>query len=127
MQGIALLGAFLRLTPFRERSGLTEDQLFEALDRVLNKYFGKQGPNVIAENLAVARQGYREVTEVRPPAGENASENSHELPWHWESGACARDGCLVWKSLNVAVKFIERLALESLLRLLFFHGLALFL
>lgn len=95
MQGIALLGAFLRLTPFRERSGLTEDQLFESLDRVLNKYFGKQGPKVIAENLAVARHGYREVTEVLPPAGENAFENAHESPWHWESAACAGDGCLV--------------------------------
>ncbi|HKW96484.1 MAG TPA: 2-oxoacid:acceptor oxidoreductase family protein [Bryobacteraceae bacterium] len=93
MQGIALLGAFLRLTPFRERQNLTEDQLFQSLDRVLNKYFGKQGPKVIAENLAVARRGYREVVEVVP--GDVDSAKTNGAPWHWEAPACPGDGCLI--------------------------------
>jgi pyruvate-ferredoxin/flavodoxin oxidoreductase len=95
MQGIALLGAFLRLTPFREKSGLSEDQLFESLDRVLNKYFGKQGPKVIAENLTVARRGYREVAEVVPPKDAAAHEKTSVPAWHWEAPAGPTDGCLV--------------------------------
>src|SRR6185295_20231278 len=50
---------------------------------------------VIAENLAVARHGYREVTEVLPPSGDNAYANAYESPWHWESVACPGDDCLV--------------------------------
>ena len=94
MQGIALLGAFLRLTPFRERAGFTEDQLFESLDKVLNKYFGKQGAKVVAENLEVARRGYREVVEVRPSAEEPAKSNG-AAAWHWEAPVFASDRCIV--------------------------------
>ena len=94
MQGIALLGAFLRLTPFRERAGLSEEQLFGSLERVLTKYFGKQGPKVVAENLAVARRGYEEVVEVvsedEPQPGSNGKP-----AWHWEAPAAPVDGCLV--------------------------------
>jgi pyruvate-ferredoxin/flavodoxin oxidoreductase len=93
MQGIALLGAFLRLTPFRERAGLSEDQLFDSLDRVLNKYFGKQGPKVIAENLSVARRGYSEVAEVAPGAEESGKVNGSA--WHWEAPAGPGDGCMI--------------------------------
>ncbi|HUJ21544.1 MAG TPA: 2-oxoacid:acceptor oxidoreductase family protein [Bryobacteraceae bacterium] len=95
MQGIALLGAFLRLTPFQGRSGLSEEMLFQSLDRVLNKYFGKQGAKVIAENLAVARRGYLEVTEVVPMPDEMGSEKPGGSEWHWEAPACPTNGCLV--------------------------------
>jgi pyruvate-ferredoxin/flavodoxin oxidoreductase len=101
MQGIALLGAFLRLTPFREEHGLTEDQLFGSLEHVLGKYFGKQGAKVIAENLAVARRGYREVAEVLVSAASEARE-SVPTPWHWESQPGC-DGCLVSDSFSERV------------------------
>ena len=58
MQGIGLLGAFLRLTPFRERAGLSAEQLFEKLEQTLSHYFGKRGARVVADNLAAARRGY---------------------------------------------------------------------
>ncbi len=67
MQGIVLLGAFLRLTPFAERAALNEEALFAALEKTLEKYFGKRGQQVVADNMAAARRGYREVTEVIPP------------------------------------------------------------
>jgi pyruvate-ferredoxin/flavodoxin oxidoreductase len=72
MQGIVLLGAFLRLTPFREQAGLSEEELFAALEKTLEKYFGRRGKQVIADNLAAARRGYHEVTQVAPPAAEEA-------------------------------------------------------
>jgi pyruvate-ferredoxin/flavodoxin oxidoreductase len=93
MQGIALLGAFLRLTPFRERKGLSEEQLFQSLDSFLAKYFGKQGPKVIAENLAVARRGFQEVKEVLP-AGDEASTDGHEQ-WRWRAPIGPANGSLV--------------------------------
>jgi pyruvate-ferredoxin/flavodoxin oxidoreductase len=74
MQGIVLLGSFLRLTPFAERAGLDKQQLFEALEKVLRKYFGKRGERVVADNMNAARRGYEEVQEVIPSADEPAEE-----------------------------------------------------
>ncbi len=79
MQGIALLGAFLGLTPFRERAGLSADDMFAALEKVLTKFFGKRGAKVVAENLAIARRAYREVKEVHPPEQEIGQEESREF------------------------------------------------
>ncbi len=68
MQGIVLLGAFLRLTPFQEKAGFSKEQLFDSLEKVIRKYFGKRGEQVVADNLAAARRGYEEVREVTPSA-----------------------------------------------------------
>jgi pyruvate-ferredoxin/flavodoxin oxidoreductase len=73
MQGIALLGAFLRLTPFREAARLSDQELFTSLETVLVKYFGKRGQQVVADNVAVARRGYKKVTEIVLSAEERAS------------------------------------------------------
>jgi pyruvate-ferredoxin/flavodoxin oxidoreductase len=75
MQGIVLLGAFLRLTPFRELAGLDEDHLFSALETTLAKYFGKRGGRVVADNLAAARRGYNEVAEVLPPREDQPADS----------------------------------------------------
>ncbi|OFV98087.1 MAG: pyruvate ferredoxin oxidoreductase, partial [Acidobacteria bacterium RIFCSPLOWO2_02_FULL_61_28] len=64
MQGIVLLGIFLRVTPFQARLGLTEAQLFENVEMSLGRYFGKRGQQVVASNLQAARRGYEEVLEV---------------------------------------------------------------
>jgi pyruvate/2-oxoacid:ferredoxin oxidoreductase beta subunit/Pyruvate/2-oxoacid:ferredoxin oxidoreductase gamma subunit/ferredoxin len=86
MQGIVLLGAFLRLTPFRERAGLDEEQLFTALRRPLEKYFGKRGEKVVEDNLAAVRRGYHEVAEVLPPAEDQQAAAAvlpvHHRQWH---------------------------------------------
>ena len=66
MQGIALLGAFLRLTPFAERKGIGVEEMFGGLGQALEKYFGKRGKQVVEENLAVAREGFEKVTLVPP-------------------------------------------------------------
>jgi pyruvate/2-oxoacid:ferredoxin oxidoreductase beta subunit/Pyruvate/2-oxoacid:ferredoxin oxidoreductase gamma subunit/Pyruvate/2-oxoacid:ferredoxin oxidoreductase delta subunit len=79
MQGIVLLGAFLKLTPFAGRTGLEEQALFAALEKTLEKYFGKRGAQVVADNMNAARRGFREVAEVTPPPGEEALEALHVL------------------------------------------------
>jgi pyruvate-ferredoxin/flavodoxin oxidoreductase len=64
MQGIVLLGVFLRVTPFRGERGLSEDAVFEAVERSLRRVFGKRGERVIQDNVAAIRRGFQEVVEV---------------------------------------------------------------
>jgi pyruvate-ferredoxin/flavodoxin oxidoreductase len=64
MQGIVLLGVFLRVTPFQAQSGISEEQLFAGVEKALRKYFGKRGDRVVQDNLNAVRRGYRELIEI---------------------------------------------------------------
>ena len=64
MQGIVLLGIFLRVTPFRESGGLTDEQIFSGVEKSLRKYFGKRGERVVLDNLTAVKRGYTEVFEI---------------------------------------------------------------
>ncbi|MBF0271535.1 MAG: 2-oxoacid:acceptor oxidoreductase family protein [Magnetococcales bacterium] len=65
-QGVVLLGVFLRVTPFRENAGMTEEDLFVKVAKPLTKYFGKRGSKVVEDNLAAVKKGYHRVMEVTP-------------------------------------------------------------
>lgn len=64
MQGVVLLGAFLRTSPKVEAAGLAGDALFAAVRRVLEKQWGSRGAGVVETNLAAVRAGYEGVKEV---------------------------------------------------------------
>jgi len=64
MQGIVLLGIFLRATPFREAAGTTDEELFAGVEKSLRKYFGKRGERVVQDNLTAVKRGYNEVFEI---------------------------------------------------------------
>lgn len=64
MQGIVLLGVFLRVAPFVARRGLREADVFAGVERALRKFFGKRGETIIAENVRAVGRGYREVITV---------------------------------------------------------------
>src|SRR3989442_5586759 len=64
MQGIVLLGVFLRVTPFRDQSGVSDDDLFKGVEKALRKYFGKRGERVVQDNVKAVSRGYRELMEV---------------------------------------------------------------
>jgi pyruvate-ferredoxin/flavodoxin oxidoreductase len=64
MQGIVLLGIFLRCTPFVREQGLSEEEVFLAVERSLRKYFGRRGEQVVRDNLAAVKRGYAEVFEL---------------------------------------------------------------
>lgn len=64
MQGIILLGVFLKLTPFAEASGMTDDEVYEGVEKALRKYFGKRGEQVVQDNLLCVKRGYNEMKEV---------------------------------------------------------------
>jgi pyruvate-ferredoxin/flavodoxin oxidoreductase len=64
MQGIVLLGCFLKLTPYTKASGMTDAHVFEGVETALRKYFGKRGDRVVQDNLMCVKQGYQDMKEV---------------------------------------------------------------
>ncbi len=64
MQGIALVGVFLRMAPFADRAGQTREQLLQAVDDQLTHFYGKRGRAVVEANLAVVTEAYDGVIDV---------------------------------------------------------------
>jgi pyruvate-ferredoxin/flavodoxin oxidoreductase len=64
MQGIALVGVFLRVTPFAATAGLDREALLGAVGDRLRRFFGKRGPKVIAANLALIAESYDGLIDV---------------------------------------------------------------
>ena len=64
MQGIVLLGGFLKLTPYATDSQMTDDQVYEGVENALRKYFGKRGEQVVQDNLTCVKRGYSEMQEI---------------------------------------------------------------
>jgi pyruvate-ferredoxin/flavodoxin oxidoreductase len=64
MQGIILLGIFLRSTPFAAET--SEEDLYNSIEKSLRKYFGKRGEQVVQDNLTCVKRGYTEVNIIDP-------------------------------------------------------------
>ena len=64
MQGIVLLGIFLKSAPFLKDFNMTEEQLFERVESVIRRFWGRHGEQVVADNLKAIRRGYSEVFEI---------------------------------------------------------------
>ena len=64
MQGIVLLGAFLKLTPYGRQSGMSDDAVYAGVEKALRKYFGKRGDRVVQDNMNCVMRGYQEMREV---------------------------------------------------------------
>jgi pyruvate-ferredoxin/flavodoxin oxidoreductase len=71
MQGIVLLGAFLKLTPYAQNSNMNEEEVYRGVEKALTKYFGKRGERVVQDNLNCVKRGYKETKEI-PAAVINA-------------------------------------------------------
>jgi pyruvate-ferredoxin/flavodoxin oxidoreductase len=69
MQGVALVGVFLRLTPFARQAGLDRDALLTAIRPGLARAFGKRGSKVVDANLAVIGDAYDRVIDVTAALG----------------------------------------------------------
>lgn len=64
MQGIVLLGAFLKLTPYAGEAQMSDEQVYAGVEKALRKYFGKRGDQVVKDNLDCVRRGYSEMREI---------------------------------------------------------------
>jgi pyruvate-ferredoxin/flavodoxin oxidoreductase len=79
MQGVALLGVFLRLTPFAGRAGLGREELMAAVRPQLERFFGKRGGRVVEANLDLVAAAYDGVVDVTAAVTAIAPAPRHEL------------------------------------------------
>lgn len=123
MQGIVLLGIFLRATPFVAQRGLSQDEVFAAVEKSIRKYFGKRGEQVVQDNLTCVRRGYSEVFEVpRALIGEPTSLPSP--PLLGEGGGQTERSRLVRDSMHAGVMAVTAdTPVAQAARLLDEHGL----
>ncbi|HEX6138853.1 MAG TPA: 2-oxoacid:acceptor oxidoreductase family protein [Candidatus Limnocylindria bacterium] len=73
MQGVALVGVFLRLAPFVADAGLDRDTLRDAVRPGLTRFFGKRGTAVVEANLAVVAAAYESVIDVTAALAERTA------------------------------------------------------
>ena len=66
MQGVALVGVFLRVTPFAADAGLDRAALLAAVGDRLGRFFGKRGQDVIEANLALIAEAYDSLAGIQP-------------------------------------------------------------
>jgi pyruvate-ferredoxin/flavodoxin oxidoreductase len=64
MQGIVLLGAFLKLTPYAKEAEMSDAQVDAGVEKALRKYFGKRGDQVIKDNMRCINRGSTEMKEI---------------------------------------------------------------
>jgi pyruvate-ferredoxin/flavodoxin oxidoreductase len=64
MQGIVLLGAFLKLTPYAKQSNMSDEQVYVGVEKALTKYFGKRGGQVVQDNLTCVKRGFSDMREI---------------------------------------------------------------
>ncbi len=70
MQGIVLLGVFLRVTPYVAEAGIDRGEMLRRVEKVLRGQFDSRSEEVIRENLSCVRRGFDEVREVPLPASQ---------------------------------------------------------
>jgi pyruvate-ferredoxin/flavodoxin oxidoreductase len=83
MQGVALVGVFLRVSPFAGRAGLDREALLGAVRERLGRFFGKRGGAVIEANLAVISEAYDgliDVTAAIAAGGRSRPESREAVP-----------------------------------------------
>jgi pyruvate-ferredoxin/flavodoxin oxidoreductase len=64
MQGIVLLGGFLKLTPYARERNMSDEEVYSGVEKALRKYFGKRGDQVVQDNLTCVKRGYGEMQEI---------------------------------------------------------------
>ncbi|HET9416056.1 MAG TPA: 2-oxoacid:acceptor oxidoreductase family protein [Candidatus Limnocylindria bacterium] len=64
MQGVALVGVFLKVAPFAAAAGLDRASLLEAVRARLGRFYGKRGTAVVDANLALIAEAYDSVIDV---------------------------------------------------------------
>jgi pyruvate-ferredoxin/flavodoxin oxidoreductase len=69
MQGVALVGVFLRVSPFAAHARLGRDALMAAVRDRLGRFFGKRGGSVVDANLAVIEAAYDRLIDVSAALG----------------------------------------------------------
>ncbi|MFL5644183.1 MAG: 2-oxoacid:acceptor oxidoreductase family protein [Chloroflexota bacterium] len=85
MQGIALVGVFLRVAPFAAEAGLGREALLAAVGERLGRFFGKRGRAVIDANLELVAAAYDGLIDVSAALGLPAGIERHVIAMPDES------------------------------------------
>lgn len=64
MQGVALVGVFLRVSPFAAAAGYDREQLLAEVRKRLGRFYGKRGEAVVDANLALIAEAYDTAIDV---------------------------------------------------------------
>ena len=64
MQGVALVGVFLRVSPFATQAGYGRDELLAEVRKRLGRFYGKRGTAVIDANLELIAEAYDSAVDV---------------------------------------------------------------
>ena len=76
LQGVALVGAFLRMTPFAADAGLDREAVLAAVGQRLRRFYGKRGDDVIAANLEMVTAAFDGLIDVTAELGLPGPERS---------------------------------------------------
>ena len=79
MQGVALLGVFLRLTPFAAAADMGREDLLAAVRPHLERFFGKRGRRVVDANLDLVGAAWDGVVDVTAAITALVPAPRHEL------------------------------------------------
>jgi pyruvate-ferredoxin/flavodoxin oxidoreductase len=80
MQGVALVGVFLRVSPFAVRAGMDRTALLAAVRVQLGRFFGKRGGSVVDANLEVIAEAYDGLIDVTATIGADAGSTGPGTP-----------------------------------------------
>lgn len=78
MQGVILLGIYLRVAPFVSQKQLREVELFAAIEKTVRKYFGRRGEQVVQDNMLAIKKGYSELRKIDLKTLKNARLDSRQ-------------------------------------------------
>lgn len=80
MQGNSFLGAFFRVSPFLQHSGISDETFLAAVQKQYQKKFGRFGEAVVASNMQVMEDGFSRVQEIRYGEIEDPDRSSMRNP-----------------------------------------------
>jgi len=80
MQGVALVGVFLRVSPFAVAAGLDRETLLAAVRERLGRFFGKRGGTVVEANLGIISAAYDGLIDVSTALEAKVREPEGALP-----------------------------------------------
>ena len=80
LQGVALVGAFLRMTTFAADAGLDRDAMLAAVGSRLRRFYGKRGDDVLAANLAMVASAFDGLIDVSERLGLPAGPRREVVP-----------------------------------------------
>ncbi len=86
MQGNSFLGAFFRVSPFLQTTGISEELFHQTVRNQYQKKFGRFGDAVVTSNMTVMTEGFSRVQEIKYGDLNDPDRSSMRNPPVWPVG-----------------------------------------